>query len=78
MVGEIEIKGTDLDKPAYKAYYPLAKHVYQDNGEIVPENIASDKQILLILCAKIMAKSIIPNSCQSLKKISMNFLKRKK
>ena len=55
MVGEIEINGTDLDKPAYKAYYPLAKHVYQDDGEIVPENIASDKQILLILCAKIMA-----------------------
>ena len=35
--------------------YSVAKHIYQDDGEIVHDGFAIDKENLLILRAKIMA-----------------------
>ncbi len=35
--------------------YSTAKHIYQDDGEIVTESFAIDKENLLILGAKVMA-----------------------
>ena len=35
--------------------YSIAKHIYQDDGEIVTESFAIDKENLLILGAKVMA-----------------------
>lgn len=42
-------------KPDYKGFYSFAKHIYQDDGEIVHDSFAIDKENLLILRAKIMA-----------------------
>jgi hypothetical protein len=60
MVDEIVVTVTDLakkhpGKPAYKGFYSLAKHIYQDDGVKVSDGFAIDKENLLILRAKIMA-----------------------
>jgi hypothetical protein len=60
MVDEVLVTITDLskkhpDKPAYKGYYSLAKHIYQDDGEKLSDGFALDKENLLILRDKIMA-----------------------
>jgi hypothetical protein len=60
MVDEIVATVTDLDKkhpgkPAYKGFYSLSKHVYQDDGQVSTESFALDKEALEILRAKIMA-----------------------
>ena len=60
MIGKIEVTVTDLEKkhpgkPAYQGFYSLTKGTYQDNGEIVSEGFALDKEALEILRAKIMA-----------------------
>ena len=49
MVDKIEVTVTDLEKkhpgkPAYKGFYSLTKRTYQDNGEIVAEGFALDKE----------------------------------
>jgi hypothetical protein len=36
-------------KPAYKGLYSFVKHVYQDDGKIVTENFALDRESLEIL-----------------------------
>lgn len=43
------------DKELYKGFYSVGKRVYQDNGEVVNEGFALDKETLEILRAKIMA-----------------------
>jgi hypothetical protein len=60
MVDKIEVTVTDLakkhlGKPAYKGFYSLAKHIYQDDGVIVSDGFALDKEALEVLRAKIMA-----------------------
>ena len=42
-------------KELYKGFYSLGKKIYQDDGEIVNEGFALDKEALEILRAKIMA-----------------------
>lgn len=42
-------------KELYKGLYSIGKKVYQDDGEIVNEGFALDKEALEILRAKIMA-----------------------
>jgi hypothetical protein len=39
----------------YKGFYSLGKKIYQDDGEIVNEGFALDKEALEVLRAKIMA-----------------------
>jgi hypothetical protein len=60
MVDKIVVTVTDLakkhpDKPAYQGFYSLAKYIYQDDGEMVTESFALDKETLEISRAKIMA-----------------------
>ncbi len=60
MVDETVVTVTDLEKkypgkPAYQGFYSLAKHIYQDDGEMVTESFALDKETLEILRAEIMA-----------------------
>ena len=42
-------------KELYKGFYSIGKKIYQDDGEIVNEGFALDKEALEILRAKIMA-----------------------
>ena len=42
-------------KPAYRGFYYLTKHIYQDDGRVDHEGIALDKEKLEILRSKIMA-----------------------
>lgn len=44
-------KGNEL----YKGFYSVGKKAYQDDGEVVNEGFALDKEALEILRAKIMA-----------------------
>jgi hypothetical protein len=39
----------------YKEFYSIVKKIYQDNGEVVNEGFALDKEALKVLRAKIMA-----------------------
>jgi len=39
----------------YKEFYSIGKKIYQDNGEVVNEGFALDKEALKVLRAKIMA-----------------------
>lgn len=60
MVDGIVVTVTDLEKkhlgkPAYKGFYSIAKHIYQDDGEMVCDGFDIDKENLIILGAKIMA-----------------------
>jgi hypothetical protein len=60
MVDKVEVTVTDLKqkhpgKSGYEGMYSVAKHIYQDDGEIVSDGFAIDKENLLILRAKIMA-----------------------
>lgn len=43
------------DKELYKGFYSVGKKVYQDNGDVVNEGFALDKETLEILRAKILA-----------------------
>ena len=42
-------------KELYKGFYSIGKKIYQDDGEVVNEGFALDKECLKILRAKIMA-----------------------
>ena len=42
-------------KELYKGSYTVGKKIYQDDGEVVNESIALDRETLEILRAKIMA-----------------------
>ena len=42
-------------KELYEGFYSLGKKTYQDDGEIVNEGFALDKEALEVLRAKIMA-----------------------
>jgi hypothetical protein len=44
-------KGNEL----YKGFYSIGKKIHQDDGEIVNEGFALDKEALQVLRAKIMA-----------------------
>jgi len=60
MVDKIEVTVIDLekkhpDKSGYQGLYSIAKLIYQDDGEILGDGFAIDKENLLILRAKIMA-----------------------
>ena len=60
MVDKVEVTVTDLEKKhpgksGYEGMYSIAKHIYQDDGEIVSDGFAIDKENLLILRAKIRA-----------------------
>ena len=60
MTDEAVVTVTDLakkhpGKPAYQGFYSLAKHIYQDDGVMVSDGFAIDKENLLILRAKIAA-----------------------
>jgi hypothetical protein len=60
MIDVEEVFVTDLykkhtDKVIFKNFYTVGKHIYQDDGEIVTESIALDKEGLEVLRAKIMA-----------------------
>jgi hypothetical protein len=50
---EIYLKNTS--KELYKGFYTIGKKIYQDDGEVVNEGFALDKEALEILRAKIMA-----------------------
>ncbi len=59
MVDKTVVDGTDLakkhpGKSAYKGFYSLSRHIYQDDGVIVSEGFALDKEALEVLRAKIM------------------------
>jgi hypothetical protein len=59
LVDTIEVDVTNLSKkhpgkPAYEGFHSLTKHIYHDNGEVVIESYALDKEALEILRAKIM------------------------
>ena len=45
-------------KELYKGFYSIGKKIYQDDGEIVNEGFALDKDGLELLRAKIMATLI--------------------
>ena len=45
-------------KQFYKGFYSIGKKIYQDDGEIVNEGFALDKEALEVLRAKIMATLI--------------------
>ena len=60
MADKIEVTVTDLEKKhpgksGYEGMYSVAKHIYQDDGEIVHDGFAIDKENIEILRAKIMA-----------------------
>jgi hypothetical protein len=60
MVDKVEVTVTDSfkkhnGKSGYENMYSVAKHIYQDDGEIVSDGFAIYKENLLILRAKIMA-----------------------
>ena len=60
MVDIEEVFVTDLykkhnGKEYYKGFFTIGKRIYQDDGEIVTESNALDKEALEILRAKIMA-----------------------
>ena len=60
MVVKIEVTIIDLEKrhpgkSCYQGMYSLAKHIYQDDGEVITASFALDKANLEILRAKIMA-----------------------
>ena len=60
MADTIEVTVTDLKKKhpgksGYENMYSVAKHIYQDDGEIVSDGFAIDEENLEILRAKIMA-----------------------
>ena len=60
MVDEVVISVTDLEKKhpgksGYEGMYSFVKHIYQDDGEIVTDGFALDKDNLILLRAKIMA-----------------------
>ena len=60
MVDKIGLTVTDLEKKhpgksGYEGMYSVAKHIYQDDGEIVHDGFAIDKETLLILRVKIRA-----------------------
>jgi hypothetical protein len=66
MVDKVEVTVTDLEKKhpsksGYQGMYSIAKHIYQDDGEIIHDGFAIDKENLLILRAKIMAILIDEN-----------------
>ncbi|WP_148685684.1 hypothetical protein [Candidatus Nitrosocosmicus hydrocola] len=42
-------------KELYKGFYSIGKKIYQDDGEVLNEGFALDKEALDILRAKIMA-----------------------
>jgi len=42
-------------KELYKGFYSIGKKIYQDDGEIVNEGFALDREALEVLRAKIMA-----------------------
>ena len=42
-------------KELYKGFYSIGKKIYQDDGEVVNEGFALDKEVLEVLRAKIMA-----------------------
>lgn len=42
-------------KELYKGFYSIGKKIYQDDGEVVNEGFALDKEALEVLRAKIMA-----------------------
>lgn len=55
-----EVFVTDLykrhnGKEYYKGFFTIGKRIYRDDGEIVTDSIALDKEALEILRAKIMA-----------------------
>ena len=45
-------------KELYKGFYSIGKKIYQDDGEVVNEGFALDKEALEVLRAKIMAMLI--------------------
>ncbi len=47
-------KGNEL----YKGFYSIGEKIYQDDGEVVDEGFALDKEALEVLRAKIMAMLI--------------------
>ena len=52
-------------KDIYKGFFTIGKKVYQEDGEVVNESIALDREALEILRARIMAiliDEIKPNS----------------
>jgi hypothetical protein len=60
MVDEIEVTVTDLQKkhpgkPGYEGMYSIAKHMHQDDGEVLIDGFTIDKENLRILGAKIDA-----------------------
>ncbi len=60
MVDKVEVTVSDLSKKhdgksRYENMYSIARHIYQDDGVIVSDGFAIDKENLLILRAKIMA-----------------------
>lgn len=60
MVDKIEVTVIDVekkhpDKSGYRGLYSIAKHIYQDDGEILSDGFSIDKENLLILRAKILA-----------------------
>ena len=42
-------------KELYKGFYSIGKKIYQDDGEVMNEGFALDKEALEVLRAKIMA-----------------------
>lgn len=72
MVDEIEVTVTDLEKKhpgksGYKGMYSIAKHIYQDDGEILSDGFALDKENLIILRAKLDALFIDENKAHDKK-----------
>lgn len=42
-------------KELYKGFYSIGKKIYQDDGEVINEGFALDREALEVLRAKIMA-----------------------
>ena len=64
MVDKVEVTVTDLEKKhpgksGYEGLYSIAKHIYQDDGEILSDGFAIDKENLEILRARIEGMFII-------------------
>jgi hypothetical protein len=60
MVDKVEVTVTDLEKKhpgksGYEGLYSIAKQIYQDDGEILSDGFAIDKEKLEILRARIEA-----------------------
>ncbi len=74
IVDKIEVTVTDLEKKhkgksGYEGMFSIAKHIYQDDGEIQSDGFAIDKENHRILRAKMNAMLIDDGKPTNMKRL---------